>query len=88
MSMTGDVTDRALMLAQQGKRVLVAKADGSRRWALTIVHVVGEASRSLRLANRDDKSRQPDWALSQKLWEAIEAAGDNKLNCEYELSIK
>jgi hypothetical protein len=88
MSMTGDVTDRDLMLAQQGKRVLVAKADGSRHWALTIVHVVDAAIRALRLVNRDDKSRQPDWALSQKLWEAIEPAEANNLNCEYELSIK
>lgn len=86
--MTGNVTDLNLILAQQGKRVLVAKVDGSRHWALTIVHVVDVAARSLRLVNREDKSRQPDWTLSQRLWDAIEAAGPNDLKCEDQLSIK
>lgn len=86
--MTGQVTDRKLMLEQQGKRVLVSKTDGSRTWALTIVHVVDVDKHELRLTNRDDKTRKPDWALSQKLWEAIEPAEANKLNCQYALTIK
>lgn len=86
--MQGDVTDRNLMLEQQGKRVRVEKSDGSHVWALTIVHVVDEHGHSLRLCNRDDKTHKPDWALSQKLWEAIEPAEKNDLNCEYEITIK
>lgn len=87
--MTGTVTDRNLMLEQQGKRVRVEKSDGSHVWALTIVHVVDVGEKhELRLANRDDKTHKPDWALSQKLWEAIEPAEPNDLNCQYALTIK
>ena len=86
--MTGDVTDRSLMLEHQGKRVRVEKSDGSRVWALTIVHVVDERGHSLRLCNRESKDHKPDWPLSQKLWEAIEPAEKNDLNCEYALTIK
>jgi len=86
--MTGNVTDRNLMLDQQGKRVRVDKSDGSRVWALTIVHVVDADKHVLHLVNREDKIRKPDWVLSQKLWEAIEPAETNNLNCEYALTIK
>lgn len=86
--MTGNVTDRNLMLEHQGKRVLVAKEDGSRHWALTIVHVVDGDKHELRLANRDSKDHKPDWPLRQAMWESIEPAEPNKLNCDYEVTIK
>lgn len=86
--MTGQVTDRSLMLEQQGKRVRVEKSDGSHVWALTIVHVVDADKHELRLCNRDDKTHKPDWVLSQKLWEAIEPAEPNDMNCQYEITIK
>ena len=90
--MTGDVASRDLMLEQQGRRVFVAKADGSgKTWALTIVHVIDTGDRrELRLVNRDSKDRKPDWLLAQKLWDAIQPFGaeSNKLNCQYQLTIR
>ena len=86
--MTGQVNDCNLMLEQQGKRVRVEKSDGSHVWALTVVHVVGVDKHELHLCNREHKSGKPDWALTQKLWEAIEPAEKNDLNCEYALTIK
>lgn len=86
--MTGQVNDRNLMLDHQGKRVRVEKSDGSHVWALTIVHVIDADKHELRLCNRDSKDHKPDWTLSQKLWEAIEPAEKNDLNCEYTLTIK
>jgi len=86
--MNGNVTDRNLMLEQQGKRVRVEKSDGSHEWAMTIVHVVDTGGHSLRLVNREAKDHKPDWALSQKLWEAVEPAEKNDMNCEYALTIK
>lgn len=87
--MNGDVNNKRLMVDQQGKRVHVLKSDGSKEWALTIVHVIDVGGvETLRLTNRDEKAHKPDWALTQKLWDAIEPAEPNKLNCELELTIK
>ena len=86
--MEGDVTRRETMRLLQGKRVRVVKQDGSREWALTIVRVLDGARQELRLVNRDSKAKKPDWALTQKLWDAIEPAERNDLNCGYEVTIK
>jgi len=68
--MTSDISDRAVMCEEQGRRVLVS--EGTQRWVLTIVHVIDIGDRhELRLVNRDAKSGQPDLLLTPKMWQAM-----------------
>jgi len=85
--MTGAVTDRNRMLEIQGDRVLLHKLGVPAR-VLTIVHAVNETGHELRLVNREDKSGKPDWPISQKLFEAIHPAKDNKAKAVWEVTVK
>jgi hypothetical protein len=70
--MTGNVTDSSIFWQYQGDQVLVRR--GEAECVLTLVRVVDTTGQQLRLVNRSNGVRKPDWAISQKLWEAIHPA--------------
>jgi hypothetical protein len=68
--MTGNVTDAKMFVEYQGDLVLVHRPK-SFDLLMTIVHVVDGDGHHLRLCNREASDHRPDWAISQKLWDAI-----------------
>ncbi len=85
--MKGSVASVDVMLAHQGDRVLLLKPGKPDR-AFTLVHVVDTTGHQFRLVNRDDKTRKPDWALSQLIWDAMSPARPNKLDCKWEVTVR
>ena len=87
--MTGDVKSVDTMLKVQGERVVVHWRwhDGTGEGVVlcTFVHVVDVDRRELRLVNRDERSRQPDWGVSQKLFESIRPMPPNTFNAKWQL---
>ena len=91
--MTGDPTDRGKMLELQGDRVLLHwRWEGAQEESgvlpLTFVHVVDVDHRELRLVNRDEKGRDPDWLLTPALFATIVPATTNNLNCKWMIKAK
>lgn len=87
------------MLDVQGDRVLIVGHGPDREdelyHVLTIVHVVegtqkdkSDAVHSLRLINRDDKSRKPDWLLTQKIVDHFQEAPLNSEGAKWMLYVK
>lgn len=89
--MLGDVHSVDTLLTLQGDKVLVRgkHADGRvEEWLLTFVHVVDVDRRELRLVNRENKSRQPDWHVKQALLDAVKPAEENKVGAKWRLAIR
>jgi hypothetical protein len=83
--MKGSVSDRNLMLEEQGRRVFVTQ--GKESWVLTIVHLVDVGDHhELRLTNRDPKSGKPDLLLTQEMWNVIEPTTKVE-HCHYVLKL-
>lgn len=69
--MTGSATDSSNYWTVQGDRVLVSRQGYDDR-VFKIVRAVDTGSEQLRLIN--EAGRNPDWALTQKLWDALKPA--------------
>ena len=77
-------------MAVQGDRVIVYKHVESGlelAHVLTIVRVMSDRQ-EMRLVNRDSKSRQPDWAFSQKWYDRLRPAAENTLRAKWEVTLK
>jgi hypothetical protein len=86
MKYKGDITNPEVMVQYQGDRVLVHKA-GVPDKVLTLVRVMDVSKQHMRLCNREDKTRKPDWPLTHALWAAMVPANPNKEGCKWELSV-
>lgn len=78
------------ILEVQGDRVLVfQQREGEiSQNVLTLVHVVDTDSRSLRMVNRDSKTKLPDYRVSESLLAALKPARKNKENAKWEVTLK
>lgn len=85
--MTRDINDPIVRLEVQGDRVLVHQTSTDKTYVLTIVHVIDFDKHELRLVNRD-KTGKPDWPLSQRLFDALRPAPENKDQAKWLLNIK
>lgn len=87
-----DITDPANMLAVQGDRVLVYKHSDNGHLllahVLTLVRVIDVGGQEMRLVNRDDKMRLPDWAFTQKWYDVLRSAPENKQGAKWEVTLK
>jgi len=92
MTARPDITDPQNMLAIQGDRIAVythtANGDLALHHILTLVRVIDGDCQSLRMVNRESRSRQPDLAFSQKWYGCLRPAGENKLNVQWAVTLK
>lgn len=87
--MKPDITIPLNMLAIQGDRVLVYNHGGSQpQHVLTLIRVIDVAKQELRLINRDDKSRKPDWTFTQKWYDSLRPARENTEGAKWEVTLK
>jgi hypothetical protein len=87
-----DITQPQNMLDIQGDRVIVYKhgPTGERvmAWVLTLVRVIDMGCQSMRMVNRENKTRQPDWLFTQKWYDRLLPAGENKLGAKWQVTVK
>ena len=87
-----DITVPRNMLAIQGDRVLVySHGSGGGLlldYVLTLIRVIDVGRQEMRLVNRDDKSRKPDWSFTQKWYDSLRPARENKENAKWEVTLK
>ena len=86
-----DITIPLNMLAIQGDRVLVySHGSGGLLLdcVLTLIRVVGSGQQEMRLVNRDAKSRKPDWTFTQKWYDSLRPARENKEGAKWEVTLK
>ena len=84
-----DITVPRNMLAIQGDRVIVYSHGAEQfDYVLTLVRVMDVDTQEMRLVNRDDKSRKPDWLFTQKWYDSLRPARENKENATWEVTLK
>lgn len=84
-----DLTQPRNMLAIQGDRVLVYSHGAAQfDYVLTLIRVIGVGGQEMRMVNRDDKSRKPDWSFTQKWYDSLRPARENKENAKWEVTLK
>ena len=79
------------MLAIQGDRVLVYTHEGDSLvldFVLTLVRCLDLGKQEMRMVNREAKDRQPDWPFTQKWYDSLRPARENKLNAQWEVTLK
>jgi len=86
-----DLTQPKNMLAIQGDRVLVYTHEGDSLvldFVLTLVRCLDLGKQEMRMVNREAKDRQPDWLFTQKWYDSLRPARENKLNAQWEVTLK
>ena len=93
MTARPNITVPQNMLDVQGDRVIVYKHDDDDTLVvahvLTLVRVMDIGHQEMRMVNRESKkTRQPDWAFTQKWYEHLRPADENKLGAKWEVTLK
>jgi len=89
MTARPDITDPQNMLDVQGDRVIVYnEGNAVAEHVLTLVRVMGIGHQEMRMVNKESKTRQPDWAFTQKWYDRLRPAGENKLNAKWEVIVR
>ena len=83
--MNADLSSHATLLQLQGDLVLVYYK--GQQLLLTFVHVVDVLGHSLRLVNKQERSRKPDWPVHQEMIDAIEPAAANKQGAKWVVEV-
>lgn len=86
-----DITDPKSMMILQGDRVIVYKhginGELIEFHVMTIVRVMGDRQ-ELRLVNRDNKTRKPDWPFTQDWYDSLRKAEENKVRAKWQVTLK
>lgn len=91
MTSKPDITKPANMLAIQGDRVLVYGHEANELvlvCVLTLIRVIDIGRQEMRMVNRDDKTRKPDWAFTQKWYDSLRPARKNDAGAVWEVTLK
>ena len=92
MTARPDITKPENMLDIQGDRVLVYNRvngdDAELANIMTIVRVIGIGTQEMRLVNKEGKTRKPDWLFTQKWYDSLKPARENKENAKWEVTLK
>ena len=87
-----DITQPENMREVQGDRVLVFKqAEGGEpvhAYTLTLVRLMGGGRQEMRLVNRESRTHEPDWAFTQKWYDRLKPARENKVRAKWEVTVK
>lgn len=90
MTQRPDITQPENMLAIQGDLVLVYKQMGGvvHAYTLTLVRVIDIGHQEMRMVNRASKDRKPDWPFTQKWYDRLKPARENKEGAKWEVTVK
>ena len=91
MTARPDITKPENMLDIQGDKVLVyTHAENAIELAhiMTLVRVIGIGTQEMRLVNKEGKTRKPDWLFTQKWYDSLKPARENKEGAKWEVTLK
>jgi len=92
MTQRPDISQPENMLAIQGDLVLVYKHGENgelvHAHTLTLVRVIDVGHQEMRMVNRASKDRKPDWPFTQKWYDRLKPARENKEGAKWEVTIK